>query len=474
MTLAVGQVKDNALLGLRAMLGDGISSGNGADILELREAGVVGVDIVEDDGSEWTIVNHCEAVACLNLAAARGIRASQGKSACFCGCRGAAALQAYPGCDTVPSLPTPATTGSCVSTWREAEAMLAAFCSYDTPLMSYDSLEATGHVPPRTWDFQVHGPWSCVHCGSVMWTSRAEFEAAKVQLSDLAARGADGAGDDENAKKAFNKIIRSWMRQPLGRHLSLCTCGARWYELFCGGPHSLLAAERCKDVREFVPCLHFSQGQSPGLAANIWAIVERGFDSTLPLSAAAAPAAIPPFSGSTSSTAAVPRAPQPIVASRGGGRSRRKRSAPDAGFGTGDAEAEAEAAAEEDNSFLELDSLGALFSDEDAVRPFVRGKFDNHASEVLDVLRLWETFDDVYEAWGAPWTSDSEEERAERALCFLRAVEQIPMKAAAMEENWHGDSAFCTPEKLHLQQQLRSRKLKCDLGEDIGPRQKSA
>eukprot|EP00965_Chrysotila_dentata_P172984 5709027-Pleurochrysis_carterae.AAC.1 len=77
MTLAIGQVKDNAL-GLRAMLGDGISSGIGAEILELREAGVVWVDIVEDDGSEWTIMNHCEPVACLDLAAARGMRACRG------------------------------------------------------------------------------------------------------------------------------------------------------------------------------------------------------------------------------------------------------------------------------------------------------------------------------------------------------------------------------------------------------------
>eukprot|EP00965_Chrysotila_dentata_P241238 6204162-Pleurochrysis_carterae.AAC.6 len=51
-----------------------------------RTAGIVWVDIVEDE-SEQTVVKRCEPVACLDLAAARGMRSSLGKSACFCACQ---------------------------------------------------------------------------------------------------------------------------------------------------------------------------------------------------------------------------------------------------------------------------------------------------------------------------------------------------------------------------------------------------
>eukprot|EP00965_Chrysotila_dentata_P190724 6174057-Pleurochrysis_carterae.AAC.1 len=185
--------------------------------------------------------------------------------------------------------------------------------------MSYDSLEVAGHVPPRTWDFDVHGPWSCEHCGSVVWKSRADFEAAKEQLSDLAARAAD---DDENAKKAFDKI----MREHAATHLDatyLCapvvrvgtsffvvdpmhclqlnvakTCwkysvGDRMLEqhrarvaeyldsIDC--PLDLRAKGQRNPEQKWFSASSFDQlvlastsgkGKSPGLAANIWAIVE--------------------------------------------------------------------------------------------------------------------------------------------------------------------------------------------------------
>eukprot|EP00965_Chrysotila_dentata_P081463 2689757-Pleurochrysis_carterae.AAC.1 len=44
------------------------------------------------------------------------------------------------------------------------------------------------------------------------------------------------------------------------------------------------------------------------------------------------------------------------------------------------------------------------------------------------------------------------------------------MKAAMTEQIWHGNSSFCTPEQLRLQQQLRTRKLKCEMSEDLGAR----
>eukprot|EP00965_Chrysotila_dentata_P201270 6180485-Pleurochrysis_carterae.AAC.5 len=50
------------------------------------------------------------------------------------------------------------------------------------------------------------------------------------------------------------------------------------------------------------------------------------------------------------------------------------------------------------------------------------------------------------------------------------AVQQLLMKASAMEASWHSTEDFCTPEKLRLQQYLRTRKLKCDLGHELESR----
>eukprot|EP00965_Chrysotila_dentata_P237893 6202182-Pleurochrysis_carterae.AAC.1 len=52
------------------------------------------------------------------------------------------------------------------------------------------------------------------------------------------------------------------------------------------------------------------------------------------------------------------------------------------------------------------------------------------------------------------------------------AVQQLLMKACAMEESWHSLAPFVTPEKGRLQQYLLTRKLKCDVGE-ISSRQSS-
>eukprot|EP00965_Chrysotila_dentata_P220479 6191801-Pleurochrysis_carterae.AAC.1 len=341
MTLAVGQVKDNAP-GLRVILGDGVSFGIGADFLELQQAGVVWVDIVED-GSEWTLVNYCQPVGCLDLAAARGMRASRGKSACLCACHGAAALQAYPGCETVLPIPS---TGTSLATWREAEAVIAGFCSYDSDLMSYESLEAAGHVPPTKWDFETDGAWSCMHCQSVVWRSRAEFEAAKAELNVFAMRAAD---DDDAAQKTLDTIMRehakthldaTYLCAPVVRvgtsffvvdpmhclQLNVAkTCwkysvGDRMLEHHRGRVAEYLGSiDRPLDLRtegernpdqkwfsassfdHFVTCSTSKKGKSPGLAANVWAIVERVFDSSLPSASPAAAA-----STTSSSSAPVP------------------------------------------------------------------------------------------------------------------------------------------------------------------------
>eukprot|EP00965_Chrysotila_dentata_P102430 3381360-Pleurochrysis_carterae.AAC.1 len=47
------------------------------------------------------------------------------------------------------------------------------------------------------------------------------------------------------------------------------------------------------------------------------------------------------------------------------------------------------------------------------------------------------------------------------------AVQQLLMKAAFTEEIWHDNANFCTPEKLRLQRHLRTRKLKCEMADDL-------
>eukprot|EP00965_Chrysotila_dentata_P105045 3470065-Pleurochrysis_carterae.AAC.1 len=96
MTLAVGTVKDNAS-GQRLLLGDGITSGIAAEIVDLNTAGVVGIDVRDDaavDSEEcFVLVGHCQPVTCLDLAASCAMRACRGKAACMCGCQSMAALQ---------------------------------------------------------------------------------------------------------------------------------------------------------------------------------------------------------------------------------------------------------------------------------------------------------------------------------------------------------------------------------------------
>eukprot|EP00965_Chrysotila_dentata_P025460 846499-Pleurochrysis_carterae.AAC.1 len=91
------------------MLGDGVSSGIAAEIAELDREDVICVvtfDVNALDGeTDLVLVGHCQPVACLDLAAARAMRACRGKAACMCGCQTKAALQSDPGNDEIPAIP---------------------------------------------------------------------------------------------------------------------------------------------------------------------------------------------------------------------------------------------------------------------------------------------------------------------------------------------------------------------------------
>eukprot|EP00965_Chrysotila_dentata_P261876 6214393-Pleurochrysis_carterae.AAC.3 len=446
MTLSVGQVKDNAP-GLRLMLGDGVGKGIGAEIVQLQVESVIAIDVFID-GEEWCLVQHCQPVGCVDLAAARGLRVCRGKEACLCGCHGAAMLQAYPGDGLLPAIPA----GDSIAVWEEALSTLRSFCSYATDLMSYGSLRAAGHVPPDDWDFTT-GAWRCCHCGDEVWYSVEEYKKAVQRLAALAARAAD---DEEAAKKELSQLLSTHAKTHIGAtYLSAPVIRVGTDFLIVDGMHCLqlnvaktawkysigdrmeehhrirvakyLDAINCPlDIRakgqrnpeqkwfsassfdQFVCGKQASEAsQSPGLATNIWAIIERIYDQP-PAQSAASP---PP----TAAQAPAPSRPAPS-------RSRRKRAAPEAGFGQIDS-AEQEPGCGE---HLVLHGLGGresiLSAQEEELKEFVRTRFGNRGSEVLDTMRLWEAYAELHAAWRDPWTDDSKATRAKRALRFLRAA----------------------------------------------------
>eukprot|EP00965_Chrysotila_dentata_P124195 4104591-Pleurochrysis_carterae.AAC.1 len=137
--------------------------------------------------------------------------------------------------------------------------------------------------------------------------------------------------------------------------------------------------------------------QSPGLATNIWAIIERIVDQP----ASVAPVAAQPPAPARPAPA---RAPAPS-------RSRRKRAAPEAGFGeVGSTEQEEDPVRGE---HLVLAGLGeedvsaALTSSEAELKEWVRRRFGNRSEEVLDTMRLWEAYAELHSAWRDPWPDDS-------------------------------------------------------------------
>eukprot|EP00965_Chrysotila_dentata_P028126 935332-Pleurochrysis_carterae.AAC.1 len=147
------------------MLVDGITSGIAAEIAKPTTAGVIGIDVRDDAAVDsegaFVLVGHCKPVVCLDLAAARAMRACRGKAACMCGCQSMAALQSYPGnVDKISALPSV----NLLDDWRAAEAILQSACSYGTEKTTCTSLKAAAHVPPRHWSFEQQGARRCMHC----------------------------------------------------------------------------------------------------------------------------------------------------------------------------------------------------------------------------------------------------------------------------------------------------------------------
>eukprot|EP00965_Chrysotila_dentata_P028310 941606-Pleurochrysis_carterae.AAC.1 len=70
--------------------------------------------------------------------------------------------------------------------------------------MSYPSLEAASHVPPRDYNFKLSGAWKCSHCGEAIWHSREDYDKERARVADLAARAAD---EDSDAQKEHSALL---------------------------------------------------------------------------------------------------------------------------------------------------------------------------------------------------------------------------------------------------------------------------
>lgn len=474
-TCVVGQWNDNAS-GLRKMLGPqpafkseaGLEMpalpGIAAELAEINAAGAV-----ELDGQ----CVPCEVKVCLDFAAVRGMRCGRGKCAALCACKGQESLQSYPGAGGITDLPE----GNTIADYRAAESIADGQCSWGSKLMEYDSLRDASHTPPPDYDWEASGPWSCPFCECVVWRSAAEFVAGVADLAALKAKVDGGCIEskklyDTQMKAHSDAHVDQLLFEPPILHgqstkifvvdplhaLLLNICKTAWKYSF-GDRMSDQQRERVAsyllgigvflDIRpkgkrnpeqkwfsgsqfdEFVlGVLMRKRSKSPGLVKNILAIIELVFDE--PTVAAAA-------EEDTARERPAAAAPAPKKA-KVSSRKARQQSAPAGGFGAEQAEELNIAMDEGDATFLGLDGLkGAdvLTADSPVIIAYVRQRYGNHASSVLNIMKLWEAYGEVYHAWRDPWESDTDEYRAEKALTFARAARDFSKSLAIVSNSKH-------------------------------------
>ena len=391
----------------------------------------------------------CDVKGCFDLAAVRGLTATRGKASALCNCRGKEGRQSLPGDGVTPAIPS----GDSVEVWKLAERILSSGCSYDSVLTQAGSLHEATHVPPRHWDFARDGPFKCRHCAKVaghevvVWRSWEEVVAAKKELADLEKRAQDG---DTEAKKALDNRRSTHAENHLMRALLsgiVLDVNSNFYvidPLHClelnvaktAFKYSFL--DKMDDsIREKVTAYMAEIGcyldlrakgqrnpeqkwmtgatvddyvlgkqrdlksKSPGLAVNTQAMCDLVY---APLAAAAAAPAPP---------APVPQPTAPA--------SRRRRQAPTGGFNAGTAPEAAARVTEDEELEGLLEAMMGEAPDTDGLVEFLKKRYGNRAANVLDVMKLWECYGDVFSAWREEWTEDTPAYRAKRALRFLRA-----------------------------------------------------
>eukprot|EP00965_Chrysotila_dentata_P257084 6212763-Pleurochrysis_carterae.AAC.3 len=376
----------------------------------------------------------CKIRCCLDFAAARGMRGSRGKSACYCGCQGKAGRQMLPGDGVVEGLPE----GNDLEAWEAAQAILRAHCSYGSELMSYTSLRDAVLVPPLDHDF-ASGPWVCRHCNRSVFASRAEFDSAKAALAELKERGR--SGDADTALTEYNKIMRDHADGHLDQSLYVEPVLDAATDIFVVDPLHSLQLNLMKVAYKYSYMDKMNDSQRERATAYMESI-----DCFLDLSAKGARnpkqkwmtgAAVDNFEmdsvwwreGEEGTDDDQPPPPQPPPSRALGPR--RRRLAPTVGFVTG---------APADEADIDLSAMDDLEGGDDEtvageeLRSYLRKKYGNFAANVLKVLLLWEAAGKLFAAWREDWTSDLQDYRAEQSMRFLRAAIEFSFAPRIMSQ----------------------------------------
>eukprot|EP00965_Chrysotila_dentata_P046738 1552156-Pleurochrysis_carterae.AAC.1 len=206
MTLAVGQCHDdNAGLGI--MLADKpAATGGGFDCLAVEIARLYCDEMLTlKDGT----VVHVGIRCCLDLAAARGLRGSRGKTACLCGCR-AAQKQAYQGDNNLEDLPD----GNGIEVWLPRDVPLRSKCSLVQLGDRHSQLQfAAGCCARSSTRLEARGyprlaglGAACTVTKTCSPTGPTFIDAAKAQLH---ATNLEADGGDESAANEYVNTMKA-------------------------------------------------------------------------------------------------------------------------------------------------------------------------------------------------------------------------------------------------------------------------
>jgi hypothetical protein len=409
----------------------------------------------------------------------RGITQKRGKCSAICACKGLASLQSYPGANGIPDLPE----GDTIADFHTAQAIAREQCGYGTALLELPSLQAATHRLPDDWDFERDGPWSCSWCEEVIYTAFGQQFAAEAKLAALRARIAAGGKDSADGKAAKLELDNT-LKQHADLHgdalllepllmtnqsgtkpfivdpmhcLELNLMKTLWKYSFgdrmTDGDRELVAEYlssidlhldiRAKGKRdpqqkwfsaaqadEFVlGDSHYSKSKSPGLSKNVLAIVSLIFDKGRPLAVSLAKAA----------------EPEKPPAKKAKAVSRKDRHSTHTSFGQAEVQAAGIDTTSTDHlSVADLTGAAAMGnggSGQAAVLSYLRERYGNHAATVIQILKAWEAYGELFVEWRAEWEGDSDAYRAKRALRLARAARDFQAALTSLsnykQKSWY-------------------------------------
>ena len=406
----------------------------------------------------------------------RGITQKRGKCSALCACKGLASLQSYPGANGIPDLPE----GDSLEDFHAARAIAREQCGYGTTLMELPSLQAATHRLPDGWDFDRDGPWSCSWCEEVIYTAfgqQFEMEARLASLRARIAHGGKDSADGKAAKTELDKLLKghadlhgdALLLEPLimtnasgtkpyivdPMHcLELNLMKTLWKYSFgdrmTDGDRELVADYlstiglhldiRAKGKRdpgqkwfsaaqadEFVlGDSYYNNSKSPGLVKNVLAIIAIIFDKS---------------SVTTALDAAVEPTPSK-KAKKATSRKDRHTAHVAGGFGRAEVEAaNVDPASTDHLSISDLAGANALGESQLGVLSYIRGRYGNHSGSVIQIMKAWEAYGELFSEWRLEWNGDSDEYRAKRALRMARAARDFQAALTSLsnykQKSWY-------------------------------------